>query len=93
MGGWKFRNGLRKNAARADNLQKNRTFEEKAALCRLMGNGCVGSWLVCDHAPEDADISVRYSARGNWWRYSVVKNSLRTKKRACKRVADPVKQP
>ena len=46
-----------KNAAGADNLPKNRTFEEKTALCGQTGNGRVGSRLVCDHAPEYAGIS------------------------------------
>lgn len=46
--------------ARADNPQKNRTFEGKTALCGQTGIDCVGSRLVCDHAPENAGVSVKY---------------------------------
>jgi len=53
-----------KNAVRADNPQKNRTFEEKTALCGQTGIDCVGSRLVCDHAPEDAGMSVKMLSLG-----------------------------
>ena len=79
-----------KIAVRADNLPKNRTFEEKTGLGGETGNGCVGSRLVCDHASEDADISLKYDARSESENLPAVKIH---KKRACNRVADPVKQP
>lgn len=61
MGGWWCWDWFEeKNAVRADNPQKNRTFEEKTALCGQTGIDCVGSRLVCDHAPENAGVSVKY---------------------------------
>lgn len=52
-----------KIAVRADNLPKNRTFEEKTGLDGETGSSRVGNRFVCDHALEDADISLKYAAR------------------------------
>ena len=75
MGGWGRLDWFEeKNAAGADNLPKNRTFEEKTALCGQTGIGRVGSRLVCDHAPEEASMSVKYAVCGeSKSRYPAVK--------------------
>lgn len=75
MGGWGRLDWFEeKNAVGADNLPKNRTFEEKTALCGQTGIDCVGSRLVCDHAPEDAGMSVKMLSLGkSKSRYTAVK--------------------